>query len=1038
MMSNQASNFSMRFSGYKQWVVIAISLCVILFLFQKTLNPLIGQRSEILSETFFINELQYAILKNISQNQLNKTQSFDTLNTQVNLLKQTLKSLKNNPAIQQFPELNSKLNNLISSAHSQRKMIEQFKSNYSVLQNSLRFFPTAYDTCSQSIEHSTHQDKKLIGSLQTTFIAGLMAMQNTHSNRFPLLNIQLNALEQQKHLSSECQIFIKHGRILSQYTPKEHQVRGQLSELEIDEKIHYFYTQLEQNTSEVIAKNQTYYLIILIFTIFLLIYIGLTLTNLFRSNQRLKQTLKNLSEQQALFEALVKANSAITQSENKNTLYQHICDIATQESLFDSCWIGKVKPNQTLVPIAYAGEGKHVFKNLTIPLDSNSLENSDTILECYLQKKPIITNHYHSTSEHTHWAKTIAQWGIQGSGILPIIVEDSVIAILVVYTRKPNFFTPENSEFLHQLVHDIGITLERFKSTKEQIQHQQDLAISSIAFESHEAIIITDSDAKIIRTNQAFTELTGYSQQEVLGKSPSLLKSKLHTESFYKGLWQCIFKTGTWQGEIWNRKKDGTLYPCCQSISSVLDADGKVSHYISHALDLTKDKESQRQIEHLNYHDKLTNLPNRSLLIDRLEQTLSQANQNYNVLFLININRFKLFNDSLGHSTGDELLIKVAQRLQTLHFSEINNFSIARVGNDEFSASCQTQIKSLSKALHLAGMIAQKIQSRLGESFTIQEQTAVIDTSMGVTLFMPSKKTAEDLLQEANTALNRAKKIAKQTAQSTIQFHEPAMQQQALHQLELENQLRSALVNMEFILQYQPQIDLRSGQIIGVETLVRWQKQDGTLVPPNDFIPALEESGVIIPVGMWIIEEAIIQARLLHETLPKLTVSVNLSAIQFNDKNLIDNVQKQLEKSKFPASLLEFEVTESLLMSDIEDTIKKLNAFANLGIKIAIDDFGTGYSSLAYLKRFPVSKLKIDKAFIDDITHINSTDAAIVQATIQMARALNIITIAEGVEEQEQLELLSTMGCDEIQGYLFSKPLSPMDLQSFILKYKAA
>jgi diguanylate cyclase (GGDEF)-like protein/PAS domain S-box-containing protein len=606
----------------------------------------------------------------------------------------------------------------------------------------------------------------------------------------------------------------------------------------------------------------------------------------------------------------------------------------------------------------------------------------------------------------------------------------------VVYTRKSNFFNHDNNEFLFQLLHDISIALERFQAQEEQVQNQQNLAISAIAFESHEAMIITDEHAKIIRSNQAFSQLTGYTQQEVLGQSPSILKSELHTHSFYKALWNQIDTTGAWQGEIWNRKKNGILYPCWQSISVVLDSNNNVTHYISHALDLTKDKKAQREINRLNYHDKLTNLPNRSLLIDRLEQALSQSHQYYSILFLININRFKLFNDSLGHSAGDELLIKVAQRLQTFDFEQINNLSISRIGNDEFSVTCLSKMASLEEALQLAESIAPAIQMKLAEPFIIQEQSAIIDTSIGITLFTPCNKTAKALLQEANTALYRAKKIAKQTAQSTIQFYDASMQQQTKDHLKLENQLRTALTNQEFRLQYQPQIALKSGKIIGVETLIRWQKQDGTLVPPNDFIPALEESGLIIPVGMWIIEKAVKQALILHKTLPKLTMSINLSAIQFNDKHLINKVQSLLEANQYPAELLEFEVTESLLMSDIEETIKKLNAFADLGIKIAIDDFGTGYSSLAYLKRFPVSKLKIDKAFIDDITQSNSSDPAIVQATIQMAKALGITTIAEGVEEQDQLEVLDAMGCDEIQGYFFSRPLPPNDLQAFILKHQ--
>ncbi|MCF6346166.1 MAG: EAL domain-containing protein [Thiomicrorhabdus sp.] len=1031
-------SLSIVFASHKQWIIIVASLLLILFFFQKTLNPLLKDRNNILSQSFFVHELQYSILKTISNNPLKNKQSFDTLNHQIQLLKKTLHSLKNNQAIQAIPKLSKKLNHLMDTANQQQNLIEQFKTNYSVLQNSLYFYPTAFNICTQPITQSQQPNTKpLQERLKNTFISGLLSVHNADIKQRAQLNKHIEILESQQNLSTQCQIFLAHSRLLSEYSPKIRNVNSQLANLKIDDKVHDFYTQLEISASKVMAKNQTYYLIIVMFTIFLLIYIGMILTNLFRSNQHLKETLDTLSQKQALFESLLKASTAITQSKNRSNLYQNICDAATQKSLFESCWIGEITPQKTLVSVACSGEGKSLMKKLVIPLDSNAIEHSGTILECYQTKKPVITNHYPKRMAQTSWATLIQKLGIQGNASIPILMNNQVVAVLIVYTRKSNVLTNEYCAFLEQLASDISITLERFSAIDAQEKHQQNLAISSIAFESHEAILITDDNANIIRSNKAFTTLTGYSQQEVLGKTPSILKSEFHTESFYKSLWQSLYKTGVWQGEMWNRKKDGTFYPCQQSISSVLDSTGKVTHYISHALDLTKDKQAQREINRLSWLDKLTNLPNRSLLIDRLTQSLSQSGQNYHCLYLININRFKLFNESLGHSAGDALLIKIAQQLQSLNIKHVDNLEIARIGNDEFSISCITKIKNTNKAHQQAEIIANDIQAWLGKPFVIQKQTAMIDTSIGVTLFTPGNKTAETLLQEANMALDNAKKLAKQTAQSTIQFYKQAIHEQSQDRLKLENQLRTALTNQEFTLQYQPQINLITGNIIGVETLIRWQQKDGNLVPPNAFIPALEESGLIIPVGIWIIEEAIIQAKILHKIRPDITLSVNLSAIQFNDKHLIENVKKILQKRNYPANLLEFEVTESLLMSDIEEAIKKLNAFANLGIKIAIDDFGTGYSSLAYLKRFPVSKLKIDKAFIDEITHTDSSDSAIVLATIQMTKTLKITTIAEGVEEQSQLNLLKTMGCDEIQGYLVSKPLSPDDLTNFIQAHQA-
>ncbi|WP_127471350.1 putative bifunctional diguanylate cyclase/phosphodiesterase [Thiomicrorhabdus aquaedulcis] len=573
------------------------------------------------------------------------------------------------------------------------------------------------------------------------------------------------------------------------------------------------------------------------------------------------------------------------------------------------------------------------------------------------------------------------------------------------------------------------MALQRIALKQTQQQDQQNLAIASIAFESHEAIIITDTHGQIIRSNQAFSDLTGYRRDEIIGKTPRAFKSGLHNVEFYASLWHSVMAKGKWQGEIWNRKKDGTLYPSWLSISAVHNAQGVITHYISHASDLTRDKESERKIHYLYNHDNLTNLPNRVLLLDRLEQQLLSQDSHYNALFLINIYRFKMFNESLGHAAGDAILVAVAERLKNCKIDDVLNTNVARIGSDEFTLLAKTDAADSISTTHLAGRIARRIQEKLSEPYIINGQSVIIDTTLGITVFNAGLQKAEEIIQEAQTALHRAKLNAKHSRLSTLQFYEPAMQLQAQKRLQLETDLRRALTQNEFVLYFQPQLDLKTNTILGAESLIRWQKSPGQLVPPNEFIPVLEETGLMVPVGYWILEEALKQAAKIHLTHPNFTVAVNLSAMQFNDEHLVENIQTRLSALNYPASRIELEVTESILMINATSTLDKLNALAELGIHIAIDDFGTGYSSLAYLKRFPVTKLKIDKSFIDDLNSHLLADTAIVQATIDMARALNIKTIAEGVETAEQKARLTSMQCDQIQGYYLAKP---MPIESFL------
>ena len=549
-------------------------------------------------------------------------------------------------------------------------------------------------------------------------------------------------------------------------------------------------------------------------------------------------------------------------------------------------------------------------------------------------------------------------------------------------------------------------------TTRRQDEEQLRLALT-VFRNSVEAIIVTDAEERILSVNRAFTEVTGYSPEEALGNTPRMLRSGHHDKSFYDAMWCDIKTLGFWQGEIHDRRKDGTLYPSALSISAVRNTLERTTHYVAVFSDITERKASEARIAYLAQHDPLTGLPNRTLLQDRLDQALAHAVRHGSriaVLFL-DLDRFKTINDSLGHMTGDRLLQGVALRLSDC---TRETDTISRQGGDEFLIVL-TDVDGPDDAAR----VAEKILDRLGPPFDIDGQLLATSFSIGIALFPDDGKCAESLMKNADTAMYHAK----ESGRNTYRFFDEVMNINALERLQLENALRQALDNQEFCLYYQPQVNLASGRIIGVEALLRWF--NGVLggVPPSSFIPLAEECGLIVPIGRWVLHQACRQAKAWQaQGYAPIPVAVNLSAMQFRRADMVATVREALEASGLSPQWLELELTESLLMqsgAQVENTLAELKA---LGVRMSIDDFGTGYSSLAYLKRFPVDCLKIDRSFVNDLID-DPDDAAIVRAVIQLGRSLRLDVIAEGTETHEQLDVLRAEGCVAAQGYVFSPPL---------------
>ena len=561
--------------------------------------------------------------------------------------------------------------------------------------------------------------------------------------------------------------------------------------------------------------------------------------------------------------------------------------------------------------------------------------------------------------------------------------------------------------------------LSRIRQTQEKLFQSQ-----AVFQNTNEGIMIVDVDSRIIAINPAFTRITGYSEQEALGKNPRLLHSGQNDEAFYAELWADLNRTGGWQGEIWNRRKNGEVYPEWLTISTVRDDKDKVVNYIGVFSDISQLKQSQSRLEFLAHHDPLTALPNRLLFSVRAEHAIerSQRSKLITAILFIDLDRFKHINDSLGHTIGDHLLKAVAKRLQTLIRNED---TIARLGGDEFVI--------LLEELHEgedAAILADKVKHALITPFHINNYELFVGASIGISLYPLDGKGVEELLRNADSAMYRAKDMGR----NTYQFYTQELTAHALEHVVLEAQLRKAIEQDQLRIHYQPQICLINNSVIGVEALVRWQHPEQGLIAPNQFIPVAEDTSLIIPLGEWVLRHACQQAKQwLDAGIEFGQIAVNVAGPQILQSNLVDTVASALNDSGLPPEYLLLEITETFIMDRAKPAIQLLLSLRKMGVSLAIDDFGTGYSSLAYLKELPVNKLKIDKSFITDLPN-DDNDAAITRAMIALGDSLLFSIIAEGVETEAQREFLVQEGCEQAQGYLYSKPVPADELVLFMEK----
>ncbi|ABK44728.1 diguanylate cyclase/phosphodiesterase with PAS/PAC sensor(s) [Magnetococcus marinus MC-1] len=662
--------------------------------------------------------------------------------------------------------------------------------------------------------------------------------------------------------------------------------------------------------------------------------------------------------------------------------------------------------------------------------------------------------HWDMQKDNLHWSKELVRLlGLEGdtshasySTYLELIHPDDRAKInrqMAAVTRgmqdrfeaDHRIICHKSGELLH--IHALGIVSRDSRGVPSQMvgtlqdvtrrkMAEEGLVLAKMIFDNAgEAIVITDAQGDITDVNPAYQRIMGYTRDEIVGQNPSILKSGRHDEQFYEQMWNEMLSEGHWQGEIWDRRKSGEIFPKWLTIDAIRDEQGVISNFVGLFMDITQQKETEEQLEKLAYYDPLTELPNRALFRDRLEQEmrLSARGGKSLGLFFIDLDRFKYVNDSLGHDKGDDLLIQVAGRIK--HHLRTSD-TVARLGGDEFTVILPG-IEQTNDVARIAGAIVKS----LGEVFVLQGHEVFIGGSIGIAMHPDDGEDYETLTKHADTAMYRAK----EEGRGTYKFFTSDMNEINGRRLSLERALRQAVECNQLTLHYQPKVDVKQCRITGMEALVRWNHPEQGLVSPVDFIPIAEETGLIITIGEWVMQQACMDAkRLARSSRHPLQVAINLSAKQFQDALLVAKLERSLQQSGLAPELLEVEITESLAMGDVNRTIEQIGELRALGVKVSIDDFGTGYSSLSYLKKLPLNALKIDKSFIQDL-YLDSDDTAIVSSILSMASALGLSVVAEGVENQAQIHFLCEKECPTIQGYFFSKPLPFEAFEKFLLDW---
>lgn len=712
------------------------------------------------------------------------------------------------------------------------------------------------------------------------------------------------------------------------------------------------------------------------------------------------------------------SNKAIIGAVSKEAMFKELCEIAVEQGEFLMAWVGMVR-HDMIVPVASYGDDDGYLESSIMKVDDSELARGPVGMAAKSGRVKYVNNTAEDLS-FMPWREKALERDYQALAAVPILSDGFAIGVFTIYSKNPDVFDSELVELLSGLGADLSSALVVIEKEQRRKEVEQELrSLSQAVEQSANAILITNTDSRIEYVNKSFSRLTGYGQQEIIGQTPAILRSNETPKGLIEEIWNELKTSGEWHGKIQNRRKNGSLYWSQQAIFCIRNDQGEVVRYVSTSEDQTELHEAQETIKKLAFYDPLTQLPNRRLLSDRFQQEFMRYERNQDgclATFLLDLDNFKTVNDSLGHNVGDSLLKRVATILKNCVRQQD---TVARLGGDEFAIIISgASIERLTD-------IADSIVRSLSEPMELEGRTVQVGASVGIALYPQDADTSDELLRNADLAMYHAKSQGK----NNFQYYRDDLNTKAHDRLLLENRIRSAIDKEYFQLYYQPQVDLASGEVIGLEALIRWIDPDRGVISPAEFIPLAEDTGMIGRIGDWVIETACKEVQKIHAAgLQGIKVAVNVSAHQFRKgEHLCEVIQNSLAKYELDPQYLSLELTESILIEDINGTIKSLNDLKGLNITLAVDDFGTGYSSLSYLKSFPIDVLKIDQTFIRDIL-VDDSDKAIVTAIIAMAKQLDLHVLAEGVETKEHNDFLKDYNCDYAQGYFYCKPIPVDDL----------
>ncbi|HUY03561.1 MAG TPA: EAL domain-containing protein [Rhodocyclaceae bacterium] len=747
---------------------------------------------------------------------------------------------------------------------------------------------------------------------------------------------------------------------------------------------------------------------------------GRFFTAIIRDITKSRAAEEKIQQLTKFYAALSQCNQAIVNCASEAELFGQVCRIAVDSGGMKMAWIGLVEESsQRVKPAASHGEGLAFLEDVEISVAVDAPAGLGPTGTAIRENRPFWCQSYLHDPSTAPWYEDGVRFGWGAMAALPLHRNGIAMGALIVYSDDTGAFDEPVRNLLLEMATDISHALDGFIREAERKDRERQLRTLSRAVEqSPVSIVIADLDGNIEYVNPKFEQATGYTSTEVIGRNPRILKSGEMSAEAYRELWDTITAGKIWRGEFHNRRKDGSLFWERASISPILDAQGRPSNFVAVKEDVTEHKAAEEEIQHLAFSDALTQLPNRRLLLDRLQQALAGITRSGcgGALLFIDLDNFKTLNDTLGHDVGDQLLRQVARRLVGC---VREGDTVARLGGDEFVVMLEDLSGQPKEAATQAELVGEKIIAALNQPYLLAGHERHSTPSIGVTLFADRDETVDELLRRGDLAMYQAKAAGR----NTLRFFDPEIQAMILARAALEVELRRGIEDDQFLLYYQLQVDL-DGRATGAEVLLRWQHPERGLLVPAEFIPLAEDTGLILPLGHWVLESACRQlaAWSAGPETGRLTVAVNVSARQFHHEEFVDQVLSVLDRTGADPRKLKLELTESLLLDDFDTIIAKMNLLKARGVSFSLDDFGTGYSSLSYLKRLPLYQLKIDQSFVRDVL-TDPNDAAIARTIVALAQILGLAVIAEGVETEAQRDFLAGHGCHAYQGFLYSRPL---------------